>query len=85
MRILILGNKRASFCSEVHYWKTLLKMGHEVIFLQESEATGQDIIQHQDINAFFWIHTHGWHTPEIDEALKTLKERGIPTFGYHLD
>lgn len=85
MRILILGNKRSDHCSEVHYWKTFLKMGHEVVFLQESEATGADIIRNSNVDAFFFIHTHGWVTPGIDGALEYLKEKGVPTFGYHLD
>ena len=81
----MLGNKRADFCSEVHYWKTLLKMGHEVIFLQESEATGADIIRNSNVDCFFFIHTHGWATHGLDGALQLLKEKGVPTFGYHLD
>lgn len=85
MTILFLGNFRSPFCSEVYYRRTLTKMGHTVICLQESEATGQDIIKHERVDYFFWVHTHGWITKEIDEALVTLKERRVPTFGYHLD
>lgn len=84
-RILILGNKRSDHCSEVHYWKTFLKMGHEVIFLQESEVSGVDIIRNSNVDCFFWIHTHGWATHGIEGALQFLKERGVVTFGYHLD
>lgn len=88
MTILFLGNKRADYCSEVHYWKTFEKMGHDVVFLQESEATGDDIVNatnNNDIAFFFWIHTHGWATKKIDEALSELRKRNIPIVAYHLD
>lgn len=85
MRILMLGNQRADYCSEVHYRKTFESMGHTIIFLQESEATGVDIIRNYNVDAFFWIHTHGWNTTGIDGALSFLKGKGVPTFGYHLD
>lgn len=88
MRILFLGNFRVDYCSEVHYSKTLAKMGHKVIQLQESEATGSHIIAECRLHKpdyFFWVHTHGWNTPGIDDALSYMKACGITTFGYHLD
>lgn len=88
MTILFLGNFRVDYCSEVHYKKTLEKLGHTVIPLQESEVTKHNFagaVNTNKIDAFFWVHTHGWHTPDMDEILQFLKERGIITFGYHLD
>jgi len=86
MTILFLGNFRASHCSEVHYKQTLEKMGHSVIALQESEATGEDIINYsKNVDYFFFVHTHGWQTPGLNAALAWLKKIGVTTFGYHLD
>lgn len=86
MKILLLGNKRSIFCSEVYYLRTFQDMGHEVIFLQESEASGLDIIANsKGVDCFFWVSTHGWKTHGIEMALQWLKERGIVTFGFHLD
>lgn len=84
-KILMLGNKRSPYCSEVYYWRTFQDMAHEVVFLQESEATGADIIRNSNVDAFFWVHTHGWPTHGIDGAIQFLKDKGVPTFGYHLD
>lgn len=81
----MLGNKRSDHCSEVHYWKTLTKMGHEVIFLQESEVGVNEIMGNSNVDCFFWIHTHSWVTPGIDQAISFLKQKGVVTFGYHLD
>lgn len=88
MTILFLGNFRVDYCSEVHYEKTLVKLGHTVIGEQESETTGDILIaaaKGYKPDYFFWVHTHSWATPGIDKALAYFKEKGIVTFGYHLD
>lgn len=88
MKILFLGNFRVDHCSEVHYSKTLDKMGHTVIQMQESQTTGDDLIaaaRRYAPDYFFWVHTHGWPTPKLLEALAFFAGAGIVTFGYHLD
>jgi hypothetical protein len=88
MRIVILGNGKASYCSERDYEWTFKKMGHEVIFLQETEVTGEKVLfESINADALMWVHTHGWKTPGLNmhSVLANLKKRGIPTFGYHLD
>lgn len=88
MKIIILGNKRADYCSEVDYKWTLEQMGHEVLILQESEATGEQVLEASSkADALMWIHTWLWRTPglHMGEVLRQLKERGVPTFTYHLD
>lgn len=88
MKIVILGNGRAPYCSERDYEYTLKEMGHEVIFLQETEATGELILEvSSQSDALMWVHTWKWSTLglHMGEVLKILKEKGIPTFTYHLD
>lgn len=85
MTILFLGNFRAQHCSEVHYLKTFKKLGHTVIAMQETEATGEQLMAHENIDMFLWVHTHSWFTPRLDAALQHFKEKGIPTVAYHLD
>jgi len=85
MTILFLGNFSAEFSSENYYRKTLHDMGHHVIALQERVATAQDILSHKKIDAFVWVHTHGWDTPGMLDVLKEFCNQGIPTLGYHLD
>jgi Glycosyl transferases group 1 len=84
--IAFLGNFGVDYCSEVHYKKTLEAMGYKVIPLQESKATYIDITRVlPESDMFFWVHTHGWNTPKIEEALKVCRDLKIPSVGYHLD
>jgi hypothetical protein len=87
-RIALLGNFRVSYTSESDYKWTLEKLGHTVFPLQETEATGEKVLETAlKCGALFWVKTHGWNTPGMPmrEVLAKLKEAGIPSFGYHLD
>jgi len=89
VKITILGNFRADYSSESHHKKSLESLGHEVVALQETEATSREILDAALTSQLFvWIHTHGWNTPGIPHmqaVLRTLATRGIPTMSYHLD
>lgn len=87
MKILFLGNFEAQWSSENYYRKTLEEMGHEVIPVQEGQVNAAvlDGKMHQGIDAFFWVHTHGWHTDQMQIFLHSLRTRNIPSFAYHLD
>jgi len=87
-RITFLGNFSVDYSSETHHANTLVALGWEVIRLQETEASGEDILECAlTSDAFVWIHTHMWQTPGLDmgEVLKELKKNNIPTLTYHLD
>lgn len=86
MKIAFLGNFNVDYTSESHYIKTLRKLGHEVYPLQEGVDQIETILDRASkMEMFLWVHTHGWHTKGMAEGLEILKERGIPTVGYHLD
>jgi hypothetical protein len=86
MRIAFLGNFHVDYSSESHYLKTLRALGHEVVPLQEGNATASEVREESiKSDALFWVHTHGWETPGIAAVLQELKDRRIPSFGYHLD
>lgn len=89
MRIAFIGNHSVDFSSETHYRKTFEKMGHEVIQLQENKTNVREVLRNAlTSDMLFWVHTHNWHfgTPrEVRHMLATLKDRGIPSVGYHLD
>lgn len=88
MKIVICGNGIAPYCSERDYEYTLKEMGHEVVFLQEGQATGQQVLSEAlKADALFWIHTWGRNIPgmSMKAVLKNLKRAKIPTFAYHLD
>lgn len=88
MRIAFLGNFRVDYTSETHHAKTLREMGHEVIPLQETEVTGEMVLEAaKNSELFVWIHTHGWKTGgmPMDQVLYELKRLNIPSMTYHLD
>lgn len=90
MKIAFVGNFRTSASSETHHKKSLEALGHEVIALQESEATTRDILS-AALQAEFlvWVHTHGWKTPEVGMNLyglfARLKANRKQVITYHLD
>lgn len=88
MIISFLGNFNVDYSSESHHAKTLEELGHEVIYLQEGEVTGQYVLQTAlKSDLFVWVHTHGWMTEgmSMTEVLYMLKQNKIPTITYHLD
>lgn len=86
MKLLFLGNFEAPFSSENYYLKTLRSMGHDVLCKQEGRTDVNELVlSSDDIDAFFWVHTHGWNTPGIRNFLAFLKSNNIVSFAYHLD
>lgn len=86
MRIAFLGNFKVTYTSETHHAATLEALGHNVIRMQEKETpAGRIIEQGSKADMFVWIHTHGWDTPRMEDALKALQDKHIPTITYHLD
>jgi len=86
MKIAFLGNFSVNYTSESHYMRTLRKMGHEVIIYQEGHPINKDELGFiLECDIFFWVHTHGWKTENLDYILEKVKEFKIPVVGYHLD
>ena len=66
--------------------KSLEALGHKVQRLQETEANSAQIARAcKNVDLFVWVHTHGFHTPDIEPALAIATKRGIPVITYHLD
>lgn len=88
-KITFLGNFRVDYTTETHHTKTLESMGHQVVRLQESEATSEQVLENAKQSALFvWVHTHGWNTPgqtTMENVLLELKKHGTPSMTYHLD
>jgi len=86
MKIAYVGNYTAPWCTEVHISKTLEKLGHEVIRIQEVDRvdpTWMDKYLPRDTDLFLYTRTWGKMVTLLDlEKLKTL---GIPSASYHLD
>lgn len=88
-KIAFLGNFRVDYSSESHHCKTLESLGHTVFKLQESEVDSRTVYETaSDCDLFIWVHTHGWTTRgryNMNEVLRRLKLKNIPTMTYHLD
>lgn len=89
MKIAFIGNFEVNYCTEVHHKKAFESLGHEAITFQENRARVQDILAH-DFDMLYWTHTHGWFhnnntRDQVITMLDSLRRKGIPTVGYHLD
>lgn len=90
MKIAFLGNFRVDYTSETHYLKTLQRLGHEVIAIQEGSAelavNKESFFKNlATIDMFFWVHTHGWKTEGLSKVMQIIRTNNIPVVGYHLD
>lgn len=89
MKIVFVGNFRVPFTTENDLAWSYEKLGHTVVRMQEDYVTTQEVLQ-QALNAdmLHYVHTHGWETRgfmTMDEVLRKLERRGIPTISTHLD
>jgi hypothetical protein len=89
MRITFLGNFGVEYSSETHHKKSLEALGHEVIALQETQASSESVLEESmKSDMFVWVHTHGWDTPGVlsmESVLQFLKKANVPSVTYHLD
>lgn len=89
MRIVFVGNFRVPFTTENDLAWSYEKLGHKVIRMQEDYVTTQEVLQQaSNADMLHYVHTHGWETRgfmTMDEVLKKLERRGIPTVSTHLD
>ena len=86
MKIVFFGNFSIDYTTESHHLWTYKKLGHEVKTFQEPQAKADNILKEAlTADMFVWTHTHGWNTPGMSNVLKELKDKNIPSVGYHLD
>jgi hypothetical protein len=86
VRIAFLGNFGVSYSSESHHAASLEALGHEVVRLQEPQATADGILATAlGSDLFVWVHTHSWDTPGMERVLAALREHRVPSLTYHLD
>ncbi len=90
MRIVFWGNFIVDYCSEVHHAKSLEALGHEVIRMQETVATSDQVLAEAlKSDMLVWVHSH---SPDFDKITKPMNEvhaalnaKNIPIVAYHLD
>lgn len=90
MRIIFIGNfDGADYTTENHHKKTYEKLGHTIIPIQENKSSVDEVFKYIDsADALCWTHTHNFKfdTPDrIKYMLDVCKQRGVQTYGYHLD
>lgn len=89
MKICMVGNFSVDFSSESHHAKSLETLGHEVVRMQETQATKEQILEEGlKSHIVVFIHTHGWKTPghiSWTELSDKLREASVPFITYHLD
>jgi hypothetical protein len=84
MKIYMVGNFTAPWCTEVHWAKSLEKLGHEVTRKQESEIQRNDIIREVvGHDMFLWVRT--WEGFVTLQDIENVRRLGIPSVNIHLD
>lgn len=84
MKIYMVGNFSAPFCSEVHWAKSLEKLGHEVTRKQENQINRNDILKEiPGHDLFLWVRTWGGFVTLND--VNAIRAMGIVSVNVHLD
>lgn len=85
MKIAYVGNYKLDYCTEVHIAKTLEKMGHQVVRIQETPQANPGWLKQVPYDADLFLYTRTWGKMVTLDDLAELKEAGMPTASYHLD
>lgn len=83
MKIFMVGNFTAPWCSEVHWAKCLEKLGHTVTRAQENQLDRGWHNQVRGHDMFLWVRT--WQGHVMLEDIQAIKAMSIPTVNVHLD
>jgi len=79
----MLGDFRYAWCTPNLMARTLGRMGHDIIRIQEDEAGLFDVVNKANSSdLFFWSMTYGMLGLDGSKMLSLIK---VPTFTYHLD
>ena len=88
MKLAWIGNYNVDFTTEWHRTKSLEKLGHEVIRLQENKTSADDVRKLIGQVGFLgYSHTHSpqWEIEGLLDVFNEYKNAGIPTASVHLD
>lgn len=84
MKIYMVGNFTAPWCSEVHWAKCLEKLGHQVTRKQENSLSAGVIAREaRGHDMFLWVRTWDGFVTQAD--LDAIRAMGIPSVNMHLD
>jgi hypothetical protein len=86
LKIGFIGNFEVPFSTENDRAWSFEKLGHKVVKFQENITIVEDLMTRiDDIDVFFYSHTHGWEINLLTEFFDHCKKRGVPTASVHLD
>ena len=89
MRFAYVGNFKAPYSTENDVARALRNNGHHATQIPEQSLDWSalpDLVAGHDV--FLWTRTAGYDPPDLtvqDWALHKLRDRGVPSVGYHLD
>jgi hypothetical protein len=84
MRIVYVSNTRFPWCTESEVTKALRQLKHEVVTIQEDEASPEQMMSAaRSSQLFLWTRT--WDRLVTHDHLRELKDLGIPTVALHED
>jgi hypothetical protein len=84
LKIYMVGNFTAPWCSEVHWAKCLEKLGHTVTRKQENTLrAGMIVNEVKGHDLFLWVRT--WEGFVNQRDLDDVRALGIPSVNIHLD
>ena len=82
VKIAYGSNIRFPWCTESEVTKTLRRMGHEVVSIQEDEGTSEQLmVAARTSDMLLWPRT--WNRLVKHEHLAELRALGIPTVALH--
>lgn len=89
-QILQIGNFAHSWCSEVHWARTLRQMGHRVLQLSEASTSAEEIERYAETTqADVLIYTRtrniGDDADKLIALWRRLEAQGVRTCSFHLD
>lgn len=85
--VVVLGNQRHPWCSEVHYARTLESLGCDVLRLQENEETPASVYDKtRDFGAQLVVYARTWGMhPDLTAVWRRLEDDGVVSAAFHLD
>jgi hypothetical protein len=88
VKVVLYGNERRSWCTEVDLHAALETLGHQVTHVQEDEHTWgalRDICRRVEPDLFLWVRTWRQDFEGGHWFLEWCREQSIPTVSFHLD
>lgn len=88
LTVLFVGNYKHSWCSEVHFTRSIESLGHTVVRIQEDEcdwAALPRLADEHGAHLLCWTRTWPTDFDTVAKPFEELRRMGVPTVVRHLD